>query len=324
MPLLPRLFLAPLIPPRDRRCFYFTVLPPLGAFSQSPLPWTQKEDVSPAKQRSNNDNFLLGLDSTAASPMITTTPSSPAAGGIRTSSSGGVDVHVCADLDAATATETAAVAVAVAAPAPAVSALEALQRPGVMAKALRMLSVDELLGDVPLVCAAWRKAAVYAFAEVASDMSVRDTTNNSNNTAAPAGAGGRALRGRVAKGKAVAVAAAAAVAARGAPSRDVWSVEKLMATFPWGGFLSEGACKQVSVCVSVFLWGGWAGVFWATDAVTLYEYSVRFGQVRGRMVQGTEVGRGRCGQQFRKAKHVYKYPECFFWKLTTSPFHSAV
>lgn len=159
--------------------------------------------------------------------MITTTFSSPTVG-TKTSTSGG---DICADLDTDEAADVAAV------PPPALSALEALQRPGVMAKALRMLSVDELLGDVPLVCAAWRKAAVYAFAEVASDMTVRDIT------AAPAvaaGTGGRALRGRVAKGK-----AAVAAAARGDPSRDVWSVEKLTATFPWGGFLSEGACKQV-------------------------------------------------------------------------------
>ncbi|CBN78046.2 conserved unknown protein (Partial), partial [Ectocarpus siliculosus] len=110
------------------------------------------------------------------------------------------------------------------------SALEALRRPGVMAKALRMLSVDELLGDVPLVCAAWRKASVYAFAEVASDM-----TAGAEDKGRAAG-GGRALRGRRA-GK---VKAPAPVA-----SRSVWSEEKLVGTFPWGGFLSEGACKQV-------------------------------------------------------------------------------
>lgn len=102
-----------------------------------------------------------------------------------------------------------------------------------------MLSVDELLGHVPLVCAAWRKSAVYAFAEVASDIGGGD----SGAAAAPVavGPGGRALRGRAARGKGVAAAAAAAPA----PSRSVWSEEKLVGTFPWGGFLSEGACKQV-------------------------------------------------------------------------------
>ncbi|CAN0087479.1 unnamed protein product, partial [Ectocarpus fasciculatus] len=34
-------------------------------------------------------------------------------------------------------------------------------------------------------------------------------------------------------------------AAARAASRSVWSEEKLVETFPWGGFLSEGACKQV-------------------------------------------------------------------------------
>eukprot|EP00903_Cladosiphon_okamuranus_P011726 g11026.t3 len=206
-----------------------------------------EEDVSPAKQRSNKDDSLLGLDSAVASPMMTTTSSSPTAAGME--NSGGIDIHPRADLDsaaeAAAVAGACAVVRAVAVRPPALSALEALQRPGVMAKALRMLSVNELLGDVPLVCSAWRKAAVYAFAEVASDMSVRDT-DEKESTAAPAATVGRALRGRVVRGKAAAVAVpAAGTTARGAPSRDVWSVEKLMATFPWGGFLSEGACKQV-------------------------------------------------------------------------------
>lgn len=48
------------------------------------------------------------------------------------------------------------------------SMLDALRLNEVMAKALCMLSVDELLGEVPVVSQAWRKAAILAFAEVAS------------------------------------------------------------------------------------------------------------------------------------------------------------
>lgn len=197
-----------------------------------------KENDSPAKheqrrqqqqQHSKTDDttydygsagadILAGLDSSSSSPVAVATtkasslPTLGLDGGVTDTTLGIGDT---AAPPAAVSTE---------------SALEALRRPGVMAKALRMLSVDELLGDVPLVCAAWRKASVYAFAEVASDM----TAGAQDKSAAAAG--GRALRGRRAgRGKA---------AAR-APSRSVWSEEKLVGTFPWGGFLSEGACKQV-------------------------------------------------------------------------------
>lgn len=51
-----------------------------------------------------------------------------------------------------------------------VSALEALRKHGVMSKVLCTLSVEELLGETPAVCRAWRKAATLAFAEVASRM----------------------------------------------------------------------------------------------------------------------------------------------------------
>lgn len=52
------------------------------------------------------------------------------------------------------------------------SSTEALRRHGAVAKALCMLSVEELLGEVPVVCRAWCKAASLAFSEVASAMSV--------------------------------------------------------------------------------------------------------------------------------------------------------
>lgn len=103
-----------------------------------------------------------------------------------------------------------------------------------------MLSVDDLLGDVPLVCAAWRKAAVYAFAEVASDMSGGDKAVDDEAAVSATLVTGRAPRGRREK-----AAAAKAAAVKRGSSRSVWSEEKLLGTFPWGGFLSEGACKQV-------------------------------------------------------------------------------
>lgn len=97
--------------------------------------------------------------------------------------------------------------------------LEALRRQGVMAKVMCMLSVDDLMCEVPLVCTAWRKAAILAYAEVASDM-------------------GRQDAGAVGLGDALGDTVEA--------SQSVWSSQKLVDVFPWGSFLSEGACKQVN------------------------------------------------------------------------------
>ncbi|CAN0482685.1 unnamed protein product, partial [Ectocarpus sp. 12 AP-2014] len=175
-----------------------------------------KTDDTSYDSGSAGADILAGLDSSSSSPLaIATTKASsfPTLG----LDCGGVADTVPTIGD--TASPPAVVSTE--------SALEALRRPGVMAKALRMLSVDELLGDLPLVCAAWRKASVYAFAEVASDMRAGAEDKGE------AAAGGRALRGRRA-GRVKAPAPAA--------SRSVWSEEKLVGTFPWGGFLSEGAC----------------------------------------------------------------------------------
>lgn len=97
--------------------------------------------------------------------------------------------------------------------------LEALRRQGVMTKVMCMLSVNDLMWEVPLVCTAWRKAAILAYAEVASDMGRQD-------------AGSVSLEGAL--GDAVET------------GQSVWSLEKLVEVFPWGSFLSEGACKQVN------------------------------------------------------------------------------
>lgn len=50
------------------------------------------------------------------------------------------------------------------------SASEAIKRPGVTAKCLSMLCVEELLGETGVVCRSWRKATILAFAEVASSI----------------------------------------------------------------------------------------------------------------------------------------------------------
>ncbi|CAM9154423.1 unnamed protein product, partial [Scytosiphon promiscuus] len=230
----------------------------------------EKEDGSPAKQASNNgasgtdSEFILGLGSTSPirttaatagpTPTKTSSPSPAAAAAVdNTGASIFPEGDIAIDEICASSGDTTSAAVVAVEQAPALQqvegALEALRRPGVMAKALRMLSVDELLGDVPLVCGAWRKAAVYAFAEVASDMSAGDKgAAGAAASAATTVASGRAPRGRREKAAAAAAAAAAATAAAAAErgsSRTVWSEEKLLETFPWGGFLSEGACKQV-------------------------------------------------------------------------------
>lgn len=97
--------------------------------------------------------------------------------------------------------------------------LEALRRQGVMTKVMCMLSANDLMWEVPFVCTAWRKAAILAYAQVASDMGRQDT--------GPVGLGD-------ALGDAV------------ENSQSVWSLQKLVDVFPWGSFLSEGACKQVN------------------------------------------------------------------------------
>lgn len=55
-----------------------------------------------------------------------------------------------------------------------VSPVEALQRQGAVAKALSMLSAEELLGETAVVCRGWMKAASLAFAEVASQLEETD------------------------------------------------------------------------------------------------------------------------------------------------------
>lgn len=153
---------------------------------------------------------------------------------------------------------TTAAAAGTVAHAPSSVSSAVLRRPAVVAKALCMLSADELLGEAPLVCAVWRKAAVFAFAEVASDMGGGEGEEGGGEGgggeslppppdvvgSGGGGGGGRALRSRPARGKRNEAVVAAVVVAP-PPPRDVWSLEKLVGTFSWGGFLSEGACKQV-------------------------------------------------------------------------------
>lgn len=118
-------------------------------------------------------------------------------------------------------------------------AREALRR-GVLARALRLLSLGELQGEAPLVCVAWRKAAVIAFAEAASDMGSGDGEGVLPKEESSGGCG----RGDIERERAV---GGEEDAAGGGSVCGGWRMEKLVTTFPWGGFLSEGACKKVRI-----------------------------------------------------------------------------
>lgn len=122
---------------------------------------------------------------------------------------------------------------------PSPNSLEALRLPGVIAKALCMLSVDELLGETPLVCMAWRKAAIMAFAEVASDLGGGSGSDGEVDSSE------KAVRSQPAREN--------RAMTDGSSSRGVWPLERLLTNFPWGSFLSEGACKQVRNAEAVTL-----------------------------------------------------------------------
>lgn len=129
-----------------------------------------------------------------------------------------------------------------AAPSAPVGTLEGLRRHAAMVQALCLLSAEELLGEAPLVCSAWRKASVLAFAEVASEINQEGEEPGAG--ASRGGGSGRELRWLPDSGKG-GKGAAAAAAASAISSRSVWPLRKLVTMFPWGGFLSEGGSKQV-------------------------------------------------------------------------------